>query len=179
MFRWIGKLLEGIFALAGALALSQAPLYMQYYTQQLSGHVSELKLQIFYLERAASQTGKSLGLYVQKFLSSTDQDFRIQGQLMQGMLDRFQILTEQLHALQSATVLERPFIFSQSLQWDIARETMHSFELGLTLSVEGAVYAFLGMLLGYLLFFFLRVILRIILSLLMPRKEKRVPIGHP
>ncbi len=172
MLKWVGKFVEGACAMLGALAFSQAPLFMQFYSHQLVGRVAELRLQTAIMERAAGQTGKSLGQYILKFLSSTDSDFRVQGQLMQGMVDRLRLLTEHLHSLQNATVWERPFIFFKAMHWDIAKETLRSFEPGLTLSIEGAVYAFIGMGFGYFIFYCLR---KIILSIC--TKKKGTPLG--
>jgi hypothetical protein len=153
MLKWIGKCVEGACAMSGALLFSQLPMFMQMYSHQLLGRVAELKLQTVIMEKAAGQTGKSLGQYIQKFLSSSDSDFRVQGKLMQGMVDRLQLLTEHLQALQNASVWERPYVFFKSLHWDVAKETLWAYVPGMTFSLEGAVYAFIGMGFGYFIFF--------------------------
>jgi hypothetical protein len=156
MLKLAYKLFEGIFAMLAALTLSQAPLFMQCYTHQLSGRVAELRLQSQILERAAGQTGKNLAQYIQKFLASTDTDFRVQGQVMQGMVERYQLLSKNLSALQEASVWERPLVFFKTIHWEIAQETLHNFQPGLVLSIEGAIYAFVGMALGFFAFYCLR-----------------------
>ena len=168
----MGKLCEGVVAFTGAMLFSQAPLYMQYYSHQLAGRVAELKLQTQVMERAASLSGKTLGQYIQKFLVSSDSDFHSQGKLMQGMVDRLQHLIEYWQAMHQANVWERPFVFIKSLQWDIAKETLGSFEPGFVLSLEGAIYAFIGMSLGYLALHGLR---KMIVGML--PKKKGAPQG--
>lgn len=56
MIKWIGGLIDRIFAVVGALACLQFPLFLQQYQQHLSGHVVELQIQIQAMQRAASVT---------------------------------------------------------------------------------------------------------------------------
>lgn len=162
--KWIAGIFDKILALAGALVLSQAPVFMQAYTHQLSGHVAELQWQMDSMHRVAAQSGKSLDLFVQKFLNSTDIDFQLQGQLMRGTIERWQNYSEGLFALQHATVWTRPFVFIRHFEWNIAHSTYESFDIGLTLNIEGIVYALIGMLIGYLVAVLLRRILAWITS---------------
>jgi len=164
MFGWVLKIIDRIFAVIGALLFSQLPLYMLYYTQQLQGHVAELKLQVDAMGHAAAQTGKSLHQYVLKFLSSTDADFNSQGHFMQGMIDRFDSLSTGLQALHNASVWERPYVFFKYFNIEIAKSTWSHYKVGVPLSFEGAIYALFGILAGLALFFLLKRLLSAALS---------------
>jgi hypothetical protein len=164
MGRWISSILDRIFALLGALLFSQFPFFIQQYTQQLAGHVAELQWQIGALAQLASQSGKSLEQYIQKFSNSIDPDFSLQGHFMQGLVQRFDRLSEGLQALQQATVWERPFIFIQYFHQSIASATYENFKPGLAFTVESAAYLLCGLLVGYLLYQLLCKGLTLILS---------------
>src|ERR1700675_1311335 len=108
--KWIAGIFDKLLALIGALVLSQAPVFMQAYIHQLSGHVAELQWQMDSMQRVAAQSGKTLDQFVQKFLASTDLDFALQGQVMQGIIERWHNYSDGLLALQHATVWTRPFV---------------------------------------------------------------------
>lgn len=171
MFSWMSKIVDRLFVVAGALLFSQTPLFMQSYSHQLQGHVSELNLQIAAMRKVASHSGKSLEQYIGKFLQSPDADFSSQGQLMQGMMDRYNHLSESLLALQNATVWEKPFLFLKNFNTDIAKATWNSYEIGIPLTLEGAAFAALGMGLGYLFFLTLKKLSLTFKNALFRRKE--------
>lgn len=148
MFRWIGGILDRLFAVAGALVFSQIPLFMQHYTQRLAGHAAELKIQVGNMIESASFTGKTLEQLIAKFISSGDLDFVRQGELMQQALVRYHKLTLALQNLEESTPLTRPFVFLSNMDWKIFHGTLDSYTLGITFSFEGGVYAILGVLLG-------------------------------
>lgn len=157
---WIVAMLDRIFAVAGALLLSQLPTFMQQYGQQLAGHVNELKLQLDRMTKRASHSGKSLDQYIQKFVQNSDGDIQHQGQLMQDMVVRYQDLSEASLALNNASVFSKPFVFVKYLYSDIVASTFQLFTPGFAFSVEGLVYALLGILFGVGLFAALRKLCR-------------------
>lgn len=156
MIKIIGGLLDRIFAVIGALLFSQVPVFMQQYTQRLAGHVAELSIQIEKMRQAASLTGKTLQQYVQKFMSASDPDFARQGVIMNEMTHRWQNLSEGLTAMQNASAVTRPFAFGYHLNLDIFKNTFQSFDLGLVFTVEGFIYALIGIAAGYLAFWSIR-----------------------
>lgn len=153
MFKWFGGLLDRICAVAGALAFSQVPLFMQQYKQQLSGHVVELQLQVKAMRQAAMLTGKTLEQFIGKFSSSTDGDFARQGEIMHAMVLRWQALTDGFTALNEASTFSAPFVFLSHFNLEIAKETAGAFSPGIPLSLEGGVWAVIGIAAGYLLFY--------------------------
>lgn len=152
MWRWAVNMLDRISAVLGALVLSQVPMFMQQYQQQLEGHVAELSFQIEAMKQVALQSGKDLTQYIQKFTSSSDIDFSRQGEIMHKMIERYQGLVDSSLALNQSTAFSRPFVFLSHLSQDIAESTFKTFHLGLEFSLEGLVYALLGIFLGYSIF---------------------------
>lgn len=145
-------MLDRIFAVIGALVFSQAPMFMQQYKQQLAGHVAELQMQIDAINKAAAESGKSLEAFIQKFTSNPDLDFMRQGEVMQNMRERYQALSETYVSLNEASTFTKPFVFLSNLHSDIVQSTFKTFNFGLEFSLEGLIYALVGIFLGYSLF---------------------------
>lgn len=152
MFLFIRALFDRIFAVIGALLFIQIPLFIQQYSQSLAGHIDELKYQINIMQAAASETGKTLPQYVDKFVQSGDVDFSNQGYIIQAMIERWQSLSNGLSALQQANVFTKPYVFFSNLNFDIARSTLHSYNFGISLSFEGLMYGIIGIFFGYIFF---------------------------
>lgn len=156
MFKWIGGLIDRIFAVIGALTFSQFPLFLQQYQQHLYGHVAELQMQVQAMKNAASATGKSLQQYVVKFLNSGDQDFQHQGELINSMIQRYQKLQEGYQALHEAPLYSKPIMFLKYFDWEIAQSTWKSFEVGFSFNIEGIIYAFAGIVCGLFCYWLIR-----------------------
>jgi len=162
VFKWIGGLIDRICAVSGALIFSQIPLYMQDYQQRLSGHLAELQSQVQGMRQAAALSGKSLQQYVAKFQSSPDIDFKNQGALMHEMIQRFQQLNEGHQALLNSTVYSKPLMFFKYIDAKIAKSTWASFEWGLNLTVDGFLYALLGIVCGLMVYGMLSKLFRMV-----------------
>jgi hypothetical protein len=152
MLSWISFLIDRIFVVLGALLFSQIPNFFVHYTQRLGGHVSELKLQIDKMQQVALKSGKTLPEFIHKFQSYPDADVSLQGSIMQDMTSRYKDLSTAYTSMLEATPLTKPLAFIQHLQWNIAQLTLQDFTWGFSLTLEGAIYAFLGMFFGYLIF---------------------------
>ncbi len=166
VFKFIGSLLDRASAVVGAFIGSQIPSYMHQYSQRISGHIEELKLFISKVTILASQSGKSLDTYIQKFTSNEDQDFVAHGELLQSSVIRLQKLQAGLEHWVSSPLWKRPFIFFHELNAPIAKATFHDFQPNITLSVEGMCYTAIGFLAGY-------VFAQCVCSLFKPRKKKK------
>jgi hypothetical protein len=158
MLNFVGKFIDRTFVVIGALVLSQAPFFMQQYTQQLSGHVAELHIYMNTIQNAAALSGKTVPQYIQKFVENADVDFARQGDVMQGMVDRWSFLTDALESMQHTTVFSKPFVFITQFNWEIAKATWTSFDFGFAFNSESILYALAGMCLGYLVFWVLKTI---------------------
>lgn len=160
MIRFIFGMIDRIIALTGALLFSQAPMFIHQYIQNLSGHVAELNIQIQSLRTVSSATGKSLPEYIAKFTESSDLDFQAQGKWISGVIDRSLSMGDSLSALQDSSLLTRPLLFIRHCYLDIVEQTYHDFTPGLPFSVEGAAYAFAGMVLFSSIFWMLKLCIR-------------------
>lgn len=168
MLKWIGGFIDRIFAVAGALALSQFPLFMQQYQQHLSGRVAELQMQVQAMRNAAALTGKSLQQYVMKFLQNGDADFKNQGAIMNSMVERYNHLTEGYNALHDSSIFSKPVMFIRYFDWDIAQSTWQSFEIGFSFSLEVFIYAALGIVVGLFAYWIMGRIFRAMVNKLRP-----------
>lgn len=156
MFKWVGGLIDRIFAAAGGVLFSQAPLFMKQYAQQLSGHAAELRYQVDAMRQAATNSGKTLEQFIQKFVESNDADFMRQGDIMSAMVNRWYNTTDALAALQESSVFTRPFVFLTHMNWDIVKSTWTHYVFGLPFTLEGLVYAIIGIIFGFFVFFAIR-----------------------
>lgn len=158
--RWLAGLIDRLFVVVGALVMLQAPLFMQQYMLQLSGHTAELQYQAHNLEVAAEESGKTVPAYILKFTASEDPDFARQGKTMQDLVDRWHSFSNAFIALNNATIFSKPFVFIAYFNKEVASATWYSFEYGIPFSLEGLVYAIVGIFIGYFTFAFLAFIIR-------------------
>ncbi|WP_068469554.1 DUF2937 family protein [Candidatus Protochlamydia phocaeensis] len=147
--RFLDALLDRLFVVLGAFAGSQIPEFMQQYTQRLAGHVEELRHLLDGLRQIALHSNKSLEQYIQKFSASPDPDFARQGEFMQTMLQRWEELNQALLNLVQSPMWERPYVFMRDLNYPIAKATLHAFQPGLNLTIEGLCYTGIGLLIGF------------------------------
>jgi hypothetical protein len=152
MHKWIGGIIDRLGVVSGALLFSQIPQFIQQYSQRLAGHVAELKIQATTLAEAAQFSGKTIDQLISKFLTSGDLDFVHQGELMQQAMVRFHYLSTALSNLYTSTALSRPFIFFSQIDMGIAEGTLENFTFGVSLTIEGGVYALIGMTTGALMY---------------------------
>lgn len=150
---WMIGLIDRIFAVLGALVFAQLPLFMQQYQHQLFGHIAELRVQTQAMETIAAAGGKTLPQFIQKFTESADPDFMRQGELMFGMTDRLQTLSQGMEAISAASPLSKFITFFQHVNVDIAKATLTDFRPGIPLTLEGGAYALAGVAVGFLFFY--------------------------
>lgn len=152
ILRLIGGLLDRLFIVLGAFFGSQVPAFMHQYTQRLAGHVEELDHLLSEIRRTTVLSGKPMEVYIDKFLTSNDPDFVMQGEFMQMMYMRWQHLTRVLHDLVESSMWQRPYIFFRELNFDMAKSTFSSFQPGISLTLEGLCYTGIGIFAGYILY---------------------------
>lgn len=146
MRSWIDRFL----AVVGALLFMQIPLFFVQYQQQLTGRVAELNWQVSSIEKSALKSDKTLSQYILKFKESKDPDVSEEGTRMQKIATRHEKMQRAHSALRHATALTRPFKFLFYMQGDVVKSTLISFTPGIPFSLEGALWALVGMLFGCL-----------------------------
>lgn len=148
-FQLIGRtgetLLDRILCVAGAVAFSQAPEFMQQYLQRLGGHLDEATLKLREYEGAAAQAGETVEAFAARAQASADSVVARMGDLVARQIDRVDELSAAVAALRDAAPWSRPFVFFEHLDVEIARGTWTFFKPAVPTTFEGALYAAAGM----------------------------------
>lgn len=171
MWTWILRWIDRLLVVLGALLFLQMPVFMQQYELQLAGHRDELQYQVAEMQKAASHSGKNLDNYIKKFIASEDVDFARQGEIMSAMLLRWQNFSEAAQALKKSSVWSHPFVFVKYLNYEIAKSTLQTFRVGISLTYEGIIYGLIGMFAGYFCFACLRKFVSLFLALFSRKKK--------
>lgn len=144
------KILRWLFVLLCVVLFAQFPVFVDQYLMRLEGHLAESSHQIDAFTQAAFVGGKTLDQYITKFLEQSDPDFFSQGKVMQSAVNRHQFLTTACVALQSANPLVRPIVFVRYVDRTLLAETWDGFTPGLLITLNLAVWAFIGFICGWL-----------------------------
>ena len=138
-------LLDRVLCVLGTVAFSQVPEFMQQYLQRLGGHLDEARRQLAQFRQVAEQSGLTLDRLITQTGTNSDPAVARLGGVMTDAVSRVEELQSAQVALQSASVWERPFVFMRNMDSDIARATWAIFKPAVPTTVEGLVYALLGM----------------------------------
>ncbi len=128
---FLGNVVSGAFAAAGAAAGSQLPEFVQQYLQRLGGHRDEAWRFLEGLIRAGTPF---------------DNPVRVAAE------QRFLALDRSLAEITANHGVARVVAFVESADWDIARAASQVFRPAVPLTPEGLVFAFAGLVLGVLAF---------------------------
>lgn len=165
-------LIDRLLAVTGAILFTQIPLYYQQYVYRLSGHLAELELQVTLLRQTAARSGKSLDVYINKFLQSQDSDFLGQGEFMLGLTHRLENLQNTYQALVEAPSWTHSFYLIKYADPVIAKATFNHFEPGLSFTLEGVLYGLIGVAVGLLVFRILKKLFYKVISLFMSKHDQ-------
>ena len=146
------RLLDRVVCVLGAAFFAQAPEFFQQYLQRLGGHLDEARRQLQQFENVAVQSGITLEELATQTQASSEITVSRLGGVIQATIERVDALTQAQAALIDATVWSRPFVFVRTMDVDIARATGHFFKPAVPTTVEGLIYAFVGMLVALGLF---------------------------
>jgi hypothetical protein len=150
VLRYIGRsvdtLLDRIFSVLGAVALSQIPQLISQYYDVLTGALAEARTNVQVFRSKAAEVGLDLRSFINEHLTSGSPVFQKSGEGMRLAVDRYESYEASASALADASVWERPFVFFRHL--DSSLFTALEFRPGLPLTVEGAVYALVGIVFG-------------------------------
>lgn len=148
MLRFVGDIIERIGIVVCALITVQIPLFIKQYEQQLVGRIAELKMQVDAMKQLAQ--GRTLDAYIEKFISSSDSDFSMHGELLKNVVNRYFSLSDAYAQLAQASLFQKPYVFATHFHQDVVMSTWSHFSPGLLLTLEGAVFALAGVFLGML-----------------------------
>lgn len=147
-------LLDRVVCVLGAVCAAQAPEFFQQYLQRLGGHLDEARRQLAAFEAAARAAGKSWSQFVADTTANSDAGLAHLGSTMAATADRVDHLAAAQAALLDASVWSRPLAFLGHLDGEIARGTAAVFKPAVPTTVEGLVYAGLGLAVAFSLWHF-------------------------
>lgn len=138
-------LIDRLLCVLGTVAFSQAPEFMQQYLQRLGGHLDEARRQLEQFRDVAAQSGLTLDRLIAQTSTNSDAAVAKLGGVMSGASARVEELETAQLALQNASVWERPFVFFRHVDASIAQATWDFYRPAVPTTVEGIVYAIVGM----------------------------------
>lgn len=138
-------LIDRVLCVLGTLAFSQAPEFMQQYLQRLGGHLDEARRQLAQFTRVAEQSGLTLDRLIAQTHANSDAAVAKLGGVMSESVERVQALESAHAAIQNASVWTRPFVFLRHVDTDIASATWSIFRPAIPTTIEGLIYAAIGM----------------------------------
>lgn len=148
MFR---RLADGIFAIAGSAGMSQFPEFYQQYAQRLGGRLDQALIQEGRIAGAAARHQMSPDEYAAYLATNPDPVVQTEGGVVQANLADVEKLETAYVALTTSDALDRPFVFAQIFDPDIATATLNQFVPAVPISMEALLYAGVGMVIGLIL----------------------------
>jgi len=145
-------LIDRVLCVLGTVAFSQLPEFMQQYLQRLGGHLDEARRQLAQFRRVAEQSNLSLDRFIAQTSANPDAAVAKLGGVMTEAVARVDELQTAQTALQSASLWERPFVFLRNVDTEIARATWSMFKPAVPTTVEGLIYAAIGMIVLVILY---------------------------
>jgi len=146
---WLVKILDRLFVVAGALIFSQFPLFIQQYLGRLSGHIEELSYQLQLRKDVAKKFGITLDGYTQKLLAAAEPVIHQEGLFLQAMKSRMESLQNGFNSITEANLFTKPFLFFYHADGAIFTRAAKAYSWGIPLSIEGFVYAVMGVVVAY------------------------------
>ncbi len=143
---WLDGLVDRGLAVAGAVLFSQAPEFFQQYLQRLGGHLDEARRTLAQFEHTAGEAGLTLDKFINQTATNYDAAVARLAQVMTDAVERVQHLNAAFTALRDASAWTRPFTFLRHLDAGIARATWTDYRPAVPTTVEGLMYAVVGML---------------------------------
>ena len=144
----IGRILNGLFAVAGAAGFAQFPAFYQQYLQRLGGRRDQARLDIAQILQDAQSLGQTLQAHLKELMSSGTSEARQAAERELQRVDNAEQLEAAYNALVEAGPLQRPATFVEYLDSAIAMETAKIFQPSVPVTTEAVIYAGLGMLIA-------------------------------
>lgn len=137
-------LLDRVLCVFGAVLFSQAPEFMQQYLQRLGGHLDEARRLLAQFRHTAAQSGLTLDQFIHQTRANSDTAVAKLGDVMADTVTRVDQLAAAQAAIQNASPLARPFAFLHHVDPQIAHATWAIFQPAVPTTVEGLMYAAIG-----------------------------------
>ena len=148
MFR---RLADGIFAIAGSAGMSQFPEFYQQYAQRLGGCLDQVLIQEGRITEAAARHQMTADEYADYLATNPDPVVQTEGGVVKANLADVDQLETAYVALTTSDALDRPIVFAQIFDADIATATLNQFVPAVPISMEALIYAGVGMVIGLII----------------------------
>jgi len=140
-------LIDRLLCVVGAVLCSQLPEFIQQYLQRLGGHLDEARWQLDRFREVAAKSGLTLDQLAARSQTNAEPSVARLGQLMHDAVERADALAAADTAIRHASILTRPFVFLRHVDMSIAWSTWQVFRPAVPTTIEGMLYAGVGMLL--------------------------------
>ena len=137
--------IDRLLCVVGVIVFSQAPEFIQQYLQRLGGHLDEARRQLAQFRDVAAQSGLTLDRLIAQTSSNTDTAVAKLGGVMTHSVERVAELESAQAAIQNASLWSKPFVFARHVDPTIAQATWDIYRPAVPTTVEGLIYALLGM----------------------------------
>jgi hypothetical protein len=144
--------LDRVLCVVGAVLFSQIPEFIQQYLQRLGGHLDEARMQLGRFQEIATKAGLTLDGLMVKSQGSPEATVVQLGRLMRDTASRVDALSAAETGIRNASLFGRPMVFLRHFDVSIARGTWAVFKPAVPTTVEGLVYAGVGVLLILVLY---------------------------
>jgi hypothetical protein len=141
------SLMDRGLCVVGAVLFSQIPEFIQQYLQRLGGHLDEARRQLGRFQEIATKAGLTIDALMVKSQGSPEPTVVQLGTLMRDTASRVDALAAAEAGIRNASLFGRPLVFLRHLDLSIAHATWTVFKPAVPTTVEGLVYAGVGVLL--------------------------------
>jgi hypothetical protein len=140
--RMVRGILDRLVLLAAVLIAACIPSFIAQYRQRLGGRLDQVHSDLAPFQAIANHDfGGSLAKLIDYHLASQDATFHREGMALQSMVDAAARLREALQAL-NADLVHQCLYLLRHPDYDLLRSTWSAYQPGFTLTVQGALFAF-------------------------------------
>jgi hypothetical protein len=144
----IGKVAALIVGLVSGATLSQAPEFVQQYSQRLGGRVDELRGFVERFDADATAAGLTRVQALGEYQTQPSRFVTMRGQDAAATIVRYETYQRQLSALQGAGPFARLGVFVRDMQPEIADATWQDYQPAVPVTLEGVAHAGVGFAVG-------------------------------
>ncbi len=138
------KLLDRLLCVFGAVLFCQLPEFIQQYLQRLGGRLDEARRQLVQFTEVAAQSKLTLAEFIERTGHNADASVARLAGVMHAAVVRVDSLASADAAIRNASLWGKPFVFFAHLDPAIARATWGIYRPAIPTTVEGLIYAMLG-----------------------------------
>ena len=139
-------LIDRLLCVFGAVLFCQLPEFIQQYLQRLGGRLDEARRQLAQFTDVAAQSKLTLADFITRTSHNADESVARLAGVMSDAVTRVDSLNAADLAIRNASLWEKPFVFFANLDPSIARATLSIYKPAVPTTIEGLIYAVLGML---------------------------------